>query len=411
MRKVDSGSARGAASGGAASGGAEPASGPFLCAPVSKSTTRRMAWCLPVFTHSGSARGAASGGAASGGAEPASAEPGGAEPEGAEPWGADSEGAEPGGTEPEGAEPGGAESEGEEFGGAEPRGTTSAGGPSGAGGSAAGGTRAGGAGAGDPGARGPDAGSAGAGGPCAGGTVQRHPFFVPPQKSSLPPIDSPDSPLPAPSPYAEQTESLTEPREPESRPASLVRAVCAVCTGRRVPRPRPPPVPGTHIMALCPSSVPLRVPQPSPPASFLPDVPDPESYLACAASHTIPRLLAINVTDPSFESSAVSALVVELVDFAAACRLDYAASLVAESESDCPPSVGGECALGSDVLEHKQEGFECLAAAVSHLVAMLLAPEGDPNAPDFPTPRSYTEAITGPYSSQWQTAMDAKMAS
>ncbi|CAI7924914.1 unnamed protein product [Closterium sp. NIES-54] len=42
---------------------------------------------------------------------------------------------------------------------------------------------------------------------------------------------------------------------------------------------------------------------------------------------------------------------------------------------------------------------------------MLLAPEGDPDAPDIPTPRFYAEAITGPYSSQWQAAMDAKMAS
>ncbi|CAI7794049.1 unnamed protein product [Closterium sp. NIES-54] len=42
---------------------------------------------------------------------------------------------------------------------------------------------------------------------------------------------------------------------------------------------------------------------------------------------------------------------------------------------------------------------------------MLLAPEGDPDAPDIPTPRSYEEAITGPYSSQWQTDMDAEMAS
>ncbi|CAI7814903.1 unnamed protein product [Closterium sp. NIES-54] len=42
---------------------------------------------------------------------------------------------------------------------------------------------------------------------------------------------------------------------------------------------------------------------------------------------------------------------------------------------------------------------------------MLLAPEGDPDAPDIPTPRSYAEAIMGPYSSQSQTAMDAEMAS
>ncbi|CAI7804105.1 unnamed protein product [Closterium sp. NIES-54] len=42
---------------------------------------------------------------------------------------------------------------------------------------------------------------------------------------------------------------------------------------------------------------------------------------------------------------------------------------------------------------------------------MLLAPEGDPDAPDIPTPRSYAEAIEGPYSSQLQTAMDTEMAS
>ncbi|CAI7909846.1 unnamed protein product [Closterium sp. NIES-54] len=101
----------------------------------------------------------------------------------------------------------------------------------------------------------------------------------------------------------------------------------------------------------------------------------------------------------------------QLDDFAAAYRLDYAASLVAASVSVCPPSVGGECALGTDVLEDRQEEFECFAASVPHLVSMLLAPEGDPDALDIPTPRSYVEAIEGPYSSQWQAAMDAEMAS
>ncbi|CAI7844502.1 unnamed protein product [Closterium sp. NIES-54] len=42
---------------------------------------------------------------------------------------------------------------------------------------------------------------------------------------------------------------------------------------------------------------------------------------------------------------------------------------------------------------------------------MLLAPEGNPDALDIPTPRSYAEVIDGPYSSQWQAAMDAEMAS
>ncbi|CAI7842701.1 unnamed protein product [Closterium sp. NIES-54] len=166
-------------------------------------------------------------------------------------------------------------------------------------------------------------------------------------------------------------------------------------------------------MTLRPSTAPLRVPLPSPPVSSLPDGPDPESDSLRAASPTVMRFLATAVTDPLFGSTAPSALVAELVDFAAACRLDFATSLVAESAfaSVCPASVEGECALGTDVLEDRQEHFECFATAVPHLVSMLLAPEGDPDAPDIPTPRSYAEAIEGPYSSQWQAAMDAEMAS
>ncbi|CAI7883427.1 unnamed protein product [Closterium sp. NIES-53] len=164
-------------------------------------------------------------------------------------------------------------------------------------------------------------------------------------------------------------------------------------------------------MALRPSFVPLRVPLPPPPESSRPAVADPESDLARAPSPVVSRVLATVVSNPSFESSAASAIVAEMVDFGAACRLDYTTALVAESESASPPSVEGECALGTHVLEDRLEEFECLEAAVPHLVAMLLAPGGDPDAPDIPTPRSYGEAITGPYSSQWQIAMDAEMAS
>ncbi|CAI7914278.1 unnamed protein product, partial [Closterium sp. NIES-53] len=216
------------------------------------------------------------------------------------------------------------------------------------------------------------------------------------------------SPLPAPSPYAGPTGGVAERREPESRPASLVRAAR---TSRRVPRPRPPAVPGTHQMALRPSTAPQRVPLPSPPASSLPALADLASDSLRTASPTVTRLLATVVTDPSFESTAASALVAELVDFAAHCRLDFATSLVAKSASVCPPYVGGECALSTDVLEDRQEEFQCFAAALPHLVSTLLAPEGDPDAPDIPTPRSYAETIEGPYSSQWQAAMDAEMAS
>ncbi|CAI7753846.1 unnamed protein product [Closterium sp. NIES-53] len=201
------------------------------------------------------------------------------------------------------------------------------------------------------------------------------PFVCPPPDQSQPPLQ-PASPLPAPSPYTEQSGGLIERREPASHPVSPVR------TARRALRLCPPLVPRTHTMAL-----------------------------PFTASPIVARFLATAVTDPSFESAAASALVAELLDFAAACRLDYATALVAESESASPPSVGGECALGTDVLEDRQEDFEHLAAAVPRFTSMLLAPEGDSDAPDIPTLRSYAEANTGPYSSQWLAAMDAEMAS
>ncbi|CAI5964954.1 unnamed protein product [Closterium sp. NIES-64] len=392
---------------------------------------------------------ATSGGPEPGGAEPGGATSGGAEPRGVEPGGAASGGAEPGGVEPKGAGPAC-----EASGGAGPGGSPGASfwreplspqelrewfgrrwsRTAGAGGSSAaegdgvvgpGGARTGATGAAGPvgasgagaaegvgaetSAVGPSdgvAGGTGAGGaagsgaatggagavPAMSGVTAPRPYFVPllqqvlglpPSTGPPPPLEYPQpvpsqlqlqpaSPLPAPSPYTGPTRGLAECREPASRPASPVRAARASGRGSRQ---RPPPVLGTH-----------RIP-------------------------TVTRLLATVVTVASFDSIAAYALVAELVDFAALCRLDYPAGLVAESESVCPPSVGGECALGTDVLEDGQEEFQCLAAASPHLVSVLLTPEGDPDALDNPTPRSYAEAIEGPYSSQWHAAMDAEMAS
>ncbi|CAI7818115.1 unnamed protein product, partial [Closterium sp. NIES-53] len=81
-------------------------------------------------------------------------------------------------------------------------------------------------------------------------------------------------------------------------------------------------------MTLRPSTAPQHVPLLSPPASSLPDGPNPESDSLGFASPTVTRFLATVVNDPLFESTAASALVTELVYFAAACRLDCAASLV-----------------------------------------------------------------------------------
>ncbi|CAI7854037.1 unnamed protein product [Closterium sp. NIES-53] len=276
--------------------------------------------------------------------------------------------------------PGGTATTGPE--GARTRGTGSAGagGVEGAGAgdpTESGATVAGGAGAGEAGVGGTGAGGAGVGGAGAGGAGAIY------TGGASQPLLQTASPLPAPSPY-------TEHREPASHPVLRVR------TARRAPRLRPPPVPGTHAMALRPSSVPLRVPLLAPPESSLPEVPDPASDRARAATPIVSRLLATTVTDPSFESSAAFALVAELLEFAVACHLDYASALVAESASASPPSVRGECALGTDVLEDTHEDFECLAAAVPRFASMLLSPEGDQDAPDIPTPRSYAEAITGP---------------
>ncbi|CAI7871753.1 unnamed protein product [Closterium sp. NIES-54] len=183
------------------------------------------------------------------------------------------------------------------------------------------------------------------------GPARPRPYFVPlleqvlglpPSPGPSPPLACPQpvqpqsplqpvSPLPAPSPYAGPTGGLAERHDTASFHYSSASSL--------------------HVLA------------------------DPESDSLRAAKPAVTRLLATVVTDPSFESTAASALVAELVDFAAHCRLDYATSLVAESASVCPPPVG------------------------------------DPDAPDIPTPRSYAEAIEGPYSSRWKSAMDAEMAS
>ncbi|CAI7753689.1 unnamed protein product [Closterium sp. NIES-53] len=379
---VGSGAARGAASGGAASGSEE--------------------------LGGAESEGVETGGAEPGGVVTGGVEPGGAELEGVGPGGAASEGAESGGAEPQGAAlsggyagalprlslqqlrewfvqrarlrsgatgaggagvagaggagvvagagvPGGTATTGPR--GACTRGTEAAGiggvegvragDPTESGATAAGGSGTGDAGAGGAGVGGTGAGGAGVGGPGVGGAGVGRAGAVDPGGNSQPPLQ-PASPLPAPSPYTEQSGGLTERREPASRPVS------PVCTARRVPRSRPPPVPSTHAMTLRPSSVPLRVPLRAPPESSLPEVPDLESDLARAASPTVSRLLSTAVTEPSFESAATSALVAELLDFAAACRLDYSTALVAESVSASPVSVGGEYALGMDVLEDRQ---------------------------------------------------------
>ncbi|CAI5529801.1 unnamed protein product [Closterium sp. Naga37s-1] len=327
-----------------------------------------------VAVDSGAARGTASAGS----------QPGGTETGGAEPGGAETGVSETGGAEPEGVEPGGAESEGAESGGAEPQGAASSGDSAGASPRLSpqllrewlvrrarlrsGATGAGGAGA---------AGAGGAGvteGACVpGGTAATGPGGARTQGTG------------AAGTGGVGGAGAGDPTESGAAGAGGFGAGGAGAEGAGVGGNSEGGA-GAGGAGAADLGGTMRPP-------------------------TVSRLLATAVTEPSFESSAASALIAELLDFAAACRLDYATALVAESASASPPSVRGECALGTDVLEDRQEEFECLAAAVPHFASMVLAPEGDPDAPDIPTPRSYAEAITGPYSSQWQAAMDAEMTS
>ncbi|CAI7898713.1 unnamed protein product [Closterium sp. NIES-54] len=227
-----------------------PPQGP---APLGVSQVDPLSGPVPVQVAVGSD---AAGGAASGGAEP-----GGAEPEGVEPGGAASEGAESGGSAgasprlspqqlPGGAGvaagagvPGGIVTTGPR--GARTRGTAAAGSggvegagagdPTESGATGAAGSGAGGAGAGGAGVGGPGVGSArarGAGAVDPGGAVRPRPYFIPllqqvlgtPYSTGLtppllcPPPDQsqqplqPASPLPAPSPYTEQSGGLRQRR-------------------------------------------------------------------------------------------------------------------------------------------------------------------------------------------------------
>ncbi|CAI7751991.1 unnamed protein product [Closterium sp. NIES-53] len=215
----------------------------------------------------------------------------------------------------------------------------------GAGGTGTGGAGAGGAGVGDTGAVDPEAGGASAGGAVssgtgAGDTVRPRPYFVPLLRQTL--LQSVVS------------LSLVLPRL-FALFALVVGFLVRVVLLSLAPTLWHFDLPLFYCVFLC-----LLLLSPL----FLP------SLTLSLTSLVLPVPLSL-VSSPLlsltllFLSTAASAPVAELVDFAAACRLDYATALVAESESASPPFVGGECAFGTDVLEDRQEDFECLAAATA----------------------------------------------
>ncbi|CAI7773276.1 unnamed protein product [Closterium sp. NIES-53] len=230
--------------------------------------------------------------------------------------------------------------------------------------------------------------------------------------------------LPSPSPRSPPSPLVSGPPLPPPDPSPAV-----------FPPPLPPlspPLPHTWPLRrsprACPSSpvsfTDLRTAlfRSSPPRlspSLLPSPPDSALTTSLSTPVTdyyrtyrpvLSRVLASLVTNPRASLSPVSTFTTTVTEFASTHYLDYATSLVA-----APPTrtlaVEGESALGCDALEDRQFELEFLLASSPHLCAMLLAPEGDPDALDIPTPRTYVEAMSGPWASQWRAAMDSEMTS
>ncbi|CAI7732743.1 unnamed protein product, partial [Closterium sp. NIES-53] len=230
--------------------------------------------------------------------------------------------------------------------------------------------------------------------------------------------------LPSPSPPSPPSPTVSGPPLPPPDPSpavfppplpTLSPPLSFTWPSRRSPRARPSsPVPFTNLYtAMFCSSLPRSSPSvlPSPPKSAL------TASLSTAVTDyyhmyhpVLSHVLASLVTDPRASLSSVSALTAAFTEFASTRCLDYATSLVAAPPTS-PLAVGGGSALGCDALEDRQFELEFLAVASPHLCAMLLAPEGDPDALVIPTPRIYAEAVSWPWASQWRAAMDSEMVS
>ncbi|CAI7868776.1 unnamed protein product [Closterium sp. NIES-53] len=184
-------------------------------------------------------------------------------------------------------------------------------------------------------------------------------------------------------------------------------------TARCPPRARPSsPLADLRTALFCfsPRHTPPESVLPSPPTSSLTVSSHLISNNYRTAHPVVSLVLASLVTDPRASPSFVSALTAAVTDFASTRRLDFATRVVAAPPAR-PEAAEGRFALGCDVLEDKQFELEFLAAASSSLCAMLISPEGDPDALDIPTPCTYHEAVPGEWASHWKAAMDSELAS
>ncbi|CAI7739356.1 unnamed protein product [Closterium sp. NIES-54] len=136
---------------------------------------------------------------------------------------------------------------------------------------------------------------------------------------------------------------------------------------------------------------------------------DPLSDYLRASRPVVSRVLSALVTHSTAPLSSVSALVTTVAGFASSLRLDYAAHLVSGPAHS--PSSRGAPVFPLEVLEDRHFELGFLAAAVPHLCAMVLAPEGDLDTLNIPISRTHAEALSGTWASYWIAAEEAEMAS
>ncbi|CAI7796110.1 unnamed protein product [Closterium sp. NIES-53] len=205
---------------------------------------------------------------------------------------------------------------------------------------------------------------------------------------------------PLPSPLVPLVQSLSSSQWTHRSPLSR-----AVSLEQRRSRYR---ADGPFHHVLCSRTPPPPV-LPQPPESSLTVFHDPLSDYLRASCPVVSRVLSTLVTHPIAPLSFVSALVSTVTEFASSHRLDCAAHLVSGPAHS--PSSGGAPVFPLEVLEDRQFELGFLAAAVPHLCALLLTPEGDPDALDITIPRTHAEAVSGPWASYWIVAEEAEMAS
>ncbi|CAI7758009.1 unnamed protein product [Closterium sp. NIES-53] len=311
---------------------------------------------------------------------------------GAGAGGANSGGARAGGSGTGGASSGGAGAKGAGTGGASSRGA-------GAGGTGIGGASSGGAGAGGTGTGGASSGGAGAGGagteetgagasPTASPTARPHRHNthfqalrrlerkeqerMEQERQELQQFDHGLQALGLPSSFPIHSQSPTA-YGPTFPPSDSTPAVFSPPQSRSSP-----PVVPHDWTSRCPPRA-----QPSSPLADL------RTVLFRSPPHHSPPVSLLPSPPESSLASSVSALTAAVADFASTHRLDYATHVVA-APPPRPLSNG--------------------AAASPSLCAMLLSLEGDPDALDIPTPRTYREAVSRKWASQWKAAMDAELA-